>query len=73
MANMKGVGTAAIVMIVSMYVISKLTTSLNDTNTTSIKENVASAFIDGSALLVIAVIGVVLALGLPALFKALQS
>lgn len=70
--SFKAIGSAAVIVVVTMYVISTLATTLNDANTTTVKETIATAFIDGSSLFVLAFIGVVLALGLPKIMNAMK-
>lgn len=65
-------GVAISAMIV-MYLASTLATTLNDANTTSLKENIASGLITGFSVYVLAVILLVIGLSYPYLRKVFDG
>lgn len=63
----------ALLAIIVLFVISTLATSLNDANTTSLKEVIADGFITGFAVFVLAIVLIVIGYGVGPLKRLMNA
>ncbi len=63
----------ALLAIIVLFVISTLATSLDDNNTTSLKEVIAEGFITGFAVFVLAIVLIVIGYGVEPLKRLMKA